>query len=96
MDWLSARRGEGYGLDFSVIENENFQKLEDLDHNIIVRYNEITTQMQALTDHEHLMRDLLIAVQIELEIQQKRQIYLNLKTGHLTAIKGIIEKSDLQ
>ena len=47
----------------------NFKKLEDLDSNIIVRYNEITSQMQALTDHEQFMRDLLIAVQIEQEIQ---------------------------
>ena len=69
--WIGYIMGDGREMDSisaslkNNIEayNANFKKLEDLDSNIIVRYNEITSQMHALTDHEHLMRDLLIAVQ---------------------------------
>ena len=59
-----------------------------------MRY-EITSKMESLSEREHLLRDLLIAVQIETQLQLKRQIYLNLKNQHLTAIREIIEKNDL-
>ena len=101
--WLGWALGDGQQLDSissSLKEtinayNTNFHNLEKLDSSIVVRYNEITSKMESLSEHEHLLRDLLIAVQIETQLQLKRQIYLNLKNQHLTAIREIIEKSDL-
>ena len=45
--------------------NKNFNQFEKLNNTIVVRYNEITGKMNDLTVHEHLLRDLLIGVQIE-------------------------------
>jgi hypothetical protein len=101
--WLGWALGDGQQLDSISVSlketitayNTNFHNLEQLDSTIVVRYNEITSKMESLSEHEHLLRDLLIAVQIETQLQLKRQIYLKLKSQHLTAIREIIEKSDL-
>ena len=96
--WLGWVLGDGKQLDSvssSLKEtisayNTNFHNLEKLDSSIVVRYNEITFKMESLTEHEHLLRDLIIAVQIETQLQLKRQIYLNLKSQYLSAIREII------
>ena len=75
--------------------NKNFNQFEKLNNTIVVRYNEITGKMNDLTVHEHLLRDLLIGVQIENQLSLKRQVFLNIKSQHLNAIRELIKKSNL-
>ena len=48
-----------------------------------------------MTDHEILLRDLLITEQVKNQMTLARQKYINIKNQHFTAILNLIEHSTL-
>ena len=49
-----------------------------------------------MTSHEHLLRDLLLSVQIQSQMDKNRPVFMNIKTKyHLSALLGMLEKSTL-
>ena len=48
-----------------------------------------------MSSTEHLFRDLILTIQIQQQQDKNRQIYLNLKNHHMSAILNMLEKSTL-
>ena len=75
--------------------NSNFGKIQDLDDKLIVKFNELTLKLSNMSSTEHLFRDILLTIQIQQQQDKNRQIYLNLKNHHMSAILNMLEKSTL-
>ena len=75
--------------------NTNFNKIQDIDKKLIIKFNELALKLSDMSSTEHLFRDLILSIQIQQQQDKNRQIYLNLKSHHMTAILNMLEKSTL-
>ena len=75
--------------------NDNFHKIEDIDNKLIGKFNVLARKMTNMTTHEHLLRDLMLSVQIQSQLDKNRQVFMNIKSYHLSALLGMLEKSTL-
>jgi hypothetical protein len=73
--------------------NKNFEKIKTLDDQIVIKYNRMTEKLKSMSEHEVLLRDLLITEQVENQMALSRQKFINIKNQHLTAILNLIEHS---
>ena len=75
--------------------NTNFNKIQDIDKKLIIKFNELALKLSDMSSTEHLFRDLILSIQIQQQQDKNSQIYFNLKSHHMTAILNMLEKSTL-
>ena len=100
MGWLFSDGAELDDLQNSLHDtiqdyNRNFEKIKSLDDQIVIRYNEITEKLHSMSNHEVMLRDLIITEQVENQMALSRQKYINIKSQHLSAILHLIEHSTI-
>ena len=66
--------------------NDNFHKIEDVDNKLIVKFNELARKMINMTTHKHLLRDLMLSIQIQSQLDKNRQVFMNIKSYHLSPL----------
>ena len=81
----AARRRSLAGLCLELATLNYFKlqsKIKNLDDKIVVKYNKVTEKLKTMSDHEILLRDLLISEQVKNEMSLSQKKYINIQSQH--------------